>query len=157
MHIATNPKVTESPVLPTAHEASLAKISSQAVAAYIQSTPTPEIALIKEGNVREKVAIPPAALRLLADILTQMSKGNAVTIIPIHAELTTQEAADLLNVSRPYLVNLLEHKEIPFRKVGMHRRVLAKDILAYKAKIDEARLKTLAELTKQAQENDMGY
>ena len=86
-----------------------------------------------------------------------MAEGNAVSVIPIRAELTTQEAAELLNVSRPHLVSLVESNEIPYRKVGSHRRILAKDVLAYKAKIDEERLKTLAELSEQAQKLKMGY
>ena len=81
------------------------------------------------------IEIPKEALNLLVDILQQMAQGNAVSLIPIHAELTTQEAADILNVSRPYLVGLLEKGEIPFRKVGTRRRVDNADVTTVKQKI----------------------
>jgi excisionase family DNA binding protein len=144
-------------VLPTKKEVVLAKESSQILNDYVKSTHPPSIQLIKKGGKQRELALPPLALRLLVDILKQMSEGNAVALTPIHAELTTQEAAVLLNVSRPYFVTLLEEGKIPYRKVGTRRRILAKDVLHYKAQIDKARLKVLDELSAQAQELDMGY
>lgn len=75
--------------------------------------------------------------------MTQIAKGNKVTLIPVKKELTTQEAADILNISRPYLVDLLESGKIPFRKVGTWRRVRYKDVIDYKNQIDTQRMQTL--------------
>ena len=112
---------------------------------------------IREGKEKESVVIPAAATRLFKDILTQMSEGNTVTILPLQVELTTQQAADLLNVSRPYLIGLLDGGKIPFRKVGTHRRIFAKDVLDYKRAIDADRNRALSELARQAQDLKMGY
>ena len=156
MREATIAKAYET-IAPTKKEAELAEQSIKVLVSYVESTKHPMFELLSKGRQSKQIAIPASALRLLVDILKQMSKGNAVTLIPVHAELTTQEAADILNVSRPYLVELLEQGKIPHHKVGTRRRIFANDILHYKEKIDKARLKTLEELAEQAQELDMGY
>ena len=109
------------------------------------------------AQIRRKFERPTAAFRLLIDILSEMAEGNAVNLIPIHAEFTTQEAADILNVSRPFLVKRLDDGHIPYRKVGTHRRVLYRDLHEYKQRIDRERERTLDELTAQAQEFGMSY
>ncbi len=144
-------------IIPSKKDAFLAAQSSQILAAHLEFTQNTRIQIFIEGQTQESVTVPAKALRLLIDVLAQMAEGNAISVVPVSTELTTQEAADLLNVSRPYMVSLLERGEIPHRKVGSHRRILAKDIMAYKTTVDEARLKTLAELSKQAQKLKMGY
>ena len=150
---ATAPRAV-SPALPTEEEAKLARESSRLLAAFVGKG---KAARLKIVVGKEEITVPVHALRLLVDILAQMAEGNAVTIMPIHAELTTQQAADFLNVSRPHFVGLLEQNAIPFRKVGTHRRVLFKDLLAYREKSLVSRRKALDELSKQAQELNMGY
>ena len=103
------------------------------------------------------VIVPREAFDLFLDILGQMADGNAVMIVPIHAELTTQQTADLLNVSRPFLVKLLEDGKIPSRKVGTHRRVRAEDVIAYKHADEVRRRAILDELTAEAEKHGLGY
>jgi len=143
--------------LPTIEEAETAKVSSRALSKYASNDRLSLKITANGGEETEDLILPGFAINMLLEVLTEMSKGNAVTVMPIHAELSTQQAAELLNVSRPFLVNLLENGGMPFRKVGSHRRVMAKDVVAYQQKIDTKRLEALDELALQAQELGMGY
>ena len=146
------------PSLPSDEEIGLAKESSRALSLYMKSkAETQEICIVDAKGEHEAVKVPATAMRMLLDILAEMAQGNAVSLIPVHAELTTQDAADILNVSRPFLVDLIESGKIPYRKVGTHRRIRYQDVMNYKTAIDLAREKTLGELAAQAQKLGMGY
>lgn len=111
-----------------------------------------------EGEGPEiSVRIPRQAFELFLEILGQMANGNAVTILSVHAELTTQQAADMLNVSRPFLISLLDNGVIPYRMVGTHRRVRAADLLDYQRSDEAQRQAVLDELTAEAQKHGLGY
>lgn len=148
--------LTESlkPHLPTEEEIQLSERSSHTLATHLPKDRfgSRTFKIVEKDGTEEQIELPASALHLLIELLSQMAQGNAVTLIPIHAELTTQEAADLLNVSRPYLVKLLETNEIPFRKVGRHRRVRFEDLMNYKERVDQDRRAALDELAAQAQE-----
>ena len=132
-----------------------ARQAAEAVAAlerFLRRHPDlPEVAVSLTADDSDiTLQIPSHALRLFGDILAQLANGNAVTVAPVHAELTTQQAADILNVSRPYLVKLLQERKLPYRRVGNRRRVLLADLLAYK-RIDDADRRAIAdELTSEA-------
>lgn len=144
--------------LPSAEEVAIARESGRLLSACLQThADSQQIELFDDAGVSHPVHLPVSALRLLVDVLTEIGKGNAVSVIPIHAELTTQEAADVLNVSRPFLVQLLERGEIPFHRTGTHRRVRYADVMAYKSQIDAERQQALDALAEQAQALGMGY
>ena len=111
-----------------------------------------QISVLADEKSCETLVVPKAALHLFAGILEQMAQGNIVTLVPVHAELTTQEAADLINVSRPFLIKQLEMGKLPFRKVGRHRRIKYQDLMSYKEQIDALRNQALDELAALEQE-----
>lgn len=143
-------------VSPSPQDSELAAKSSRRLVALLGREAKLSLRALSDSQ-EETIEIPLSAFRLLSDILTEMAKGNAVTFIPVHAELTTQQAADFLNVSRPYLIDLLEKGTIPFHKVGTHRRVLFKDLVKYKTHIDKKRLEALEALSQADQELGLGY
>lgn len=101
--------------------------------------------------------VPAGAFQLLLEILGQMANGNAVTVIPVHAELTTQKAAELLNVSRPFVVKLIDEKKLPATLVGTHRRIRMEDLVTYKERDDAERDEVLRQLTQEAQNLGLDY
>jgi excisionase family DNA binding protein len=148
--LAFDPSV---PVAPSEADAVLARESARRLAPQLaKANGALQLRVVEPDGRSDVIAIPTTAFRLLMTILAEMASGNAVRLIPHQAELTTQEAAELLNMSRPYLVKLLDGGRIPFHRVGTHRRLLFKDVMAYKAEHRRARKATLDRLSALDQE-----
>ena len=146
---------TRSPV-PSSSDAEVARASSERLAAFLRTDRALTLSVASD-HARETVELPPSVAALLLEILEDMAAGSAVAVLRRDAELTTQQAADYLNVSRPFLVGLLEAGDVPFRKVGTHRRVRFEDLRRYKHTTNAARRGALDELAADAQELGMGY
>ncbi len=134
----------------------MARVSGQVLSPLVQNKGTLTLKVREAGQDRP-LELPAGAAALLMEILEAMAAGRRVTVIPENAELTTVQAADVLNISRPFLIKLLNEKVIPYRRVGKHRRVRIEDVMAYKAKIDQERESVLDQLAREAQELGLGY
>jgi excisionase family DNA binding protein len=144
--------------LPLEREVQAAIEGQRALAAYLATQfETQRIQIFDDRNEAHSVELPTSALRLLVDILEALAAGNAVKVVPVHAELTTQEAADLLNVSRPHLIKLLESGDLSYHKTGKHRRVRFADLMDYKNRRDTASEQAMMLLAEQAQALRTGY
>jgi len=126
------------------------------VSSKLRTVSTPGVK-IKIQETGEFITIPKKALSLLITILSNMSEGKSITIIPTDSEVSTQQAADMLNVSRPHLVKLLENNTIPFKKVGSHRRILLRDLVTFEKSLQRTREEKLKFLSEQAQDLNLGY
>jgi len=145
-------QVSEKPtILPSQEDSELAQTASRELA---RKQPSELRIRLDDG---QELALPKAATRLITHLLTEMAQGNAVTIIPVHANLTTQEAADYLNVSRPFLIGLLESGKIEHHKIGTHRRVRFLDLVKYKEATEKRRREIMDDLAAQSQAEEMGY
>ena len=139
--------------LPTVDETTSASMAIAAMGKAL--TPTGALPIkVSEDGAEVQIELPPAVGQILLDVLTHIAKGEMVTVVPYGTVLTTQEAADLLNVSRPFLTKLLEGGEIEFHRVGSHRRIKAEDLLEYKERRDTERSNALHELQRLGQEID---
>lgn len=136
---------------PNVQDSQFAREATARLMPFVRAAKPLQVQIVEAEN-QEPLVLPVGAVALLKDILEAMAAGHSITMIPHHAELTTMEAADILNVSRPYLIKLLETGEIPFRKVGRHRRVLMEDLMAYKAKSDSQRRAAMDELVALSEE-----
>ena len=145
-----------SPIVPDDESVVVAARALARVQTYLrQHRDGPAIVQLADEDGGDQLVLPRGAVELFARILAHMANGHGVSVVPAHAELTTQQAADLLNVSRPYLIGLLDAGHIEYRKVGTRRRVFAGSLVAYKHHDDVRRRAAAEELATLAQELDL--
>ena len=142
MFVPTPNEVT----MPTDQDTQIARVSSLALAPLIQENATSEahIRFGTKGIPEAEITLPPSAVRILLATLQEMAKGHAVTLLPVDTELTTQQAAELMRLSRPSLIKMLDENKLPYRKVGAHRRIRYEDVLHY-LEVERARRKKVME------------
>jgi excisionase family DNA binding protein len=109
------------------------------------------------GPDGERIELPDSAFEALKLVIETLARGRSITLVPHGKELTSQEAADMLNVSRPHLIKLLDRGELPFHRVGTHRRIKIEHVLAYRERRDAERDAALSELTRLSEELPGGY
>lgn len=144
--------------LPSSEEAALARLSSQELSAVLETrAEIQKVTMTDRQGVVHNMDIPVNALRLLIDVLTELGDGNSVKLIPIGSEMTTQEAADMLNISRPTLIRILDNDEIPYHRTGNRRKLRYTDVVAYRERTRAARISALDELSALDQELGLGY
>jgi excisionase family DNA binding protein len=142
------------------HEAEMAKIAQRCIMAALDHSRAPKIILVEEGdNTRQAptIELPPQALRAIADLLGLMGQQQPVMLIPQKHELTTQEAAGFLNVSRPYVIKQIEEGSLKCRKVGRHRRVEFQELMRFQQMQQQKSEDALQRLTDLSQEFGLGY
>lgn len=136
---------------PTPTEAQLAAESALQVSRLLEDAPN-TITFTSTQLPNTEITLSAATLRIIAAVMDQVGRGFAVSITPVDRELTTKEAAEILNVSRPFLIKLLDEGKIAHRKVGSHRRIRLEEVLAYRASMERERRVALQELTALGQE-----
>lgn len=152
MDIKMTNSIIDNQILPAQREIEAAIRGQRELAAYLSTKiETQKISIQDADNNTHQIELPTSSLTLLMSILGELAVGNAVQIVPVHAELTTQEAANILNVSRPHMVKLLEDGKLPFHRTGRHRRVLFADLMRYKSNRDNESNRVMQELTNYSQ------
>lgn len=138
---------------PNPQDSEFAREATARIVPFVGTHKPLEVRII-DAEDQDPLVLPPGAVALLKDVLEAMAAGHSITMIPHHAELTTMEAADILNVSRPYLIKLLEQGDIPYRKVGRHRRIRMEDLMVYMEEADRNSRTAMDELV--ALSKDLG-
>ncbi|MCP8900949.1 helix-turn-helix domain-containing protein [Gilvimarinus xylanilyticus] len=144
--------------LPTPEEAAIAKKSSRELEALLSTSSEIQAMSITDTNgVLHSITLPVSSLRLLVSALEEIGEGNAVNLLPVRAELSTQEAADLLNIPRKAMIKLMDEEQIPHVLNGNTLKVRYLDLVAYQSKLQSDRLADLRELSKADQKLGLGY
>lgn len=147
---------TVEPGSPSEAEMEAAQEASRALARFSGKGGV-RVEAVGDHEARQSFILPATAVRLLTDVLARLAEGRTVVVMHSDAELTTQQAADMLNVSRPHLIKLLQEDKLPHHKVGTHRRISLRDLEAYRQLRAAEASAALDELAQQAQDLDMGY
>lgn len=141
----------------TENEQEMARVAQRCIMESLDRSKAAEIVLTSEDGDSPAVSLPPNSLRLIAQLLGALSEGKAVTVVPAERELSTLEAAHLLNVSRPFLIKQMEAKKLPYKLVGSHRRVTAEDLMAYRQTMQAGQADALKRLANDAAELGLDY
>jgi excisionase family DNA binding protein len=145
------------PFTPSDEDKALAAESVRRLSRHVRKAHKLTLQVKGQKGPDAELVLSAGAAKLLGSILSEIARGNSVAAVPVQAELTSQQAADLLNVSRPYLIKLLDQGKIPHHKSGSHRRVALKDVLDYKRRADQRREAVLAELADLGQQLDSDH
>jgi excisionase family DNA binding protein len=141
------PQTRIDPIVPSARDARLAKTARRALERSEPFDKTLRVQIEAAGQEATTLDLPPVVARLLMDVLKETAAGKAVSLVAVEADVTTQQAAAILNVSRPFVVGLIDKGLLAVRMVGNHRRLPLRDVLAYKADNRARRHETLDEMT----------
>ena len=137
---------------PSRHEAQSASHSYEVLSHMLRQSQG-----LRIGEGKNALTLPETVTELLMEVLSQISEGKSVGLTTLSEEMTTQEAADFLNVSRPHLVSLLKKGDLPYRKVGNRMRLRSKDVLSYKETLFSAQVRAIEQLSEEAQKLGLGY
>ena len=146
----------ESPLL-SAAEKDLARAAQRCIMAALDHARAASLVLTTDTGPHPRVEVPPAALKVIGQLLGAMSQGQSIVLMPTDRELTTVEAAHLLNVSRPFVIKEMESGRLPYRKVGTHRRVALKSLMAYERQMREQQEQALERMADKARELGLDY
>jgi len=140
-----------------AKDMAMVRVAQRCIMASLDHSRAAAITLTTDTGEQPTVAVPPAALRLIGQLLGAMSEGRPIVLMPTEQELTTVEAANFLNVSRPFVIKEIEANRLPHRKVGSHRRIALADLMAYAQQMRARQASALDRLAENARELGLDY